>query len=72
MTLFEKIYFTVAIFNAFLAVAGATIKIVYDDDRDKIGEYRGEVYADHLFYAVDVAGHAGDDVALVVRGEEAL
>lgn len=44
MTLFEKIYFTVAIFNAFLAIAGATIRIVYYGERDKIGWKIGTIF----------------------------
>ena len=44
MTLFEKIYFTVAIFNGFLAIAGVTIKIMCDDNRDKIGWKIGTIF----------------------------
>ena len=44
MTLFEKIYFTVAIFNLFLAIAGMCIKLVNDDDHDNIGWKIGTIF----------------------------
>ena len=43
MTLFEKIYFTVAIFNIFLALAGMCVKIMNDDNRSSISWKIGTV-----------------------------
>lgn len=43
MTLFEKIYFTVAIFNFFLAFAGMCVKLMNDDNRSSIGWKIGTV-----------------------------
>ena len=43
-----------------------------DHQRDDVGKDARERIGDHLLHAVDVAGHAGNDIALVVGGEETL